>query len=144
MTANTSSGSTASSANETGALSATSVSISLTAKDLPTSLAWYRDVMGFTVVNERMADGALRAAVVQSGVARIFLNQDDGARGWTRVKGEGFALTFNTKDSVDAIASGIKARGGTLDTEPADMPWGARVFRLRDPDGYKLSISAPL
>ena len=144
MTANTSSGSTDSSANETGAVSATSVSISLTAKDLPTSLAWYRDVMGLTVVNERMADGALRAAVVQSGVARIFLNQDDGGRGWTRVKGEGFALTFNTKDSVDAIASGIKARGGTLDTEPADMPWGARVFRLRDPDGYKLSISAPL
>ena len=144
MTANTSSGSTDSSANETGALSATSVSISLTAKDLPTSLAWYRDVMGFTVVNERMADGALRAALVQSGVARIFLNQDDGGRGWTRVKGEGFALTFNTKDSVDAIASRIKACGGMLDTEPADMPWGARVFRLRDPDGYKLSISAPL
>jgi uncharacterized glyoxalase superfamily protein PhnB len=29
-----------------------------------------------------------------------------------------------------------------LETEPADMPWGARVFRLVDPDGYKLSISS--
>ena len=84
MTANTSFGSTDTAANETTAFSATSVSISLTAKDLPSSLAWYRDVLGFAVVNEMVADGALRAAVVQAGAARIILNQDDGGRGWTR------------------------------------------------------------
>ena len=48
---------------------------------------------------------------------------------------------FTTAQSIDAVANGIKQRGGTLATEPADMPWGARVFRLVDPDGYKLVIS---
>jgi hypothetical protein len=28
-----------------------------------------------------------------------------------------------------------------LESEPADA-WGARVFRLRDPDGFKLVISS--
>jgi uncharacterized glyoxalase superfamily protein PhnB len=28
-----------------------------------------------------------------------------------------------------------------LQSEPADMPWGARIFRLVDPDGFKLVIS---
>jgi len=25
--------------------------------------------------------------------------------------------------------------------EPKDMPWGARVFRVVDPDGFKWSVS---
>ena len=31
---------------------------------------------------------------------------------------------------------------GTLVSEPTDMPWGARVFRVQDPDGYRLAISS--
>ncbi len=42
----------------------------------------------------------------------------------------------------DDIAKGIKERGGTLESEPADMPWGARIFRLKDPDGYRFTISS--
>ena len=40
------------------------------------------------------------------------------------------------------VAGVWREHGGVLDTEPADMPWGARVFRLRDPDGFKLTISS--
>jgi len=121
--------------------SATALMSSLTVKDLPRSLAWYRDVVGFTVENEMERDGKLRAVRLAAGAVRILLNQDDGGKGWERVKGEGFSLTFKTTQSIDAIANGIKARGGTLASEPADMPWGVRMFRLVDPDGYKLSIS---
>jgi uncharacterized glyoxalase superfamily protein PhnB len=120
---------------------ATALTASLTVKDLQRSLAWYRDVLGFTVDRMIERDGKLRAVAFQAGAVRILINQDDGARGWERVKGEGFSLMFKTTQSIDAIAAGIKARGGQLATEPADMPWGARVFRLVDPDGYKLSIS---
>jgi hypothetical protein len=38
------------------------------------------------------------------------------------------------------IAHDIKAKGGTLDSEPVDAPWGARYFRMTDPDGFKLAI----
>src|SRR5687767_10887913 len=83
-------------------LDARAVIISLTAKDLGRSLAWYRDVVGFTVEYATERDGKLTSASIRSGAAKIFLNQDDGGRGWERVKGEGFAITFDVGQDVDA------------------------------------------
>ena len=128
---------------EPESLRARTLSLSLTVKDIQKSLAWYCDVVGFTVDRKIERDGKLRSVALIAGEARISINQDDGAKGWDRVKGEGFSLQITTTKSIDAIAMGIKARGGALDSEPADMPWGARMFRLRDPDGYKFGISSP-
>ena len=124
------------------AFEARSLSTSLTVKDLQASLAWYRDVVGFTVSQQHEREGVVRAVSLSAGAVQFLLNQDDGAKGMDRVKGEGFSLMFTTSQDVDAIAKGITERGGTLDSEPADMPWGARVFRLRDPDGFRLVISS--
>ena len=121
-----------------------SVVFSLTAQDLLQSVAWYRDVLGFTVDSVRERDGKPAAASVRSGVATIFLNQDDGGRGWERTKGEGFSITFDTAQNVDAIGARIKSAGWTLAMEPADMPWGVRMLRVVDPDGYRLGIWRPL
>ena len=115
---------------------------SLTVKDLQKSVAWYRDLLGFTVDREIERDGKLRGVALKAGAIRILLNQDDGARGFDRVKGEGFSLQFITTQSVDDIANRIKSHGGSLETEPADMPWGVRAFRVRDPDGFKFAISS--
>jgi uncharacterized glyoxalase superfamily protein PhnB len=73
---------------------------------------------------------------------RILLNQDDGVRGMDRAKGEGFSLQFTTPQDVDGIAARVRARGGVLALEPTDA-WGTRVFRLIDPDGFRLTISSP-
>ena len=115
---------------------------SLTVDDLEESLAWYRDVVGFTVDEEHESDGELVAVSLVAGDVRIVLGQDDGARGWDRQKGEGFSLHFLTAQDVDGIAALIQERGGTLESEPADMPWGARAFRVRDPNGFNLTISS--
>jgi uncharacterized glyoxalase superfamily protein PhnB len=115
---------------------------SLTVKDLQKSLAWYRDALGFTVDREIERDGKLRGVALKAGAIRILLNLDDGAKGFDRVKGEGFSLQFITSQSVDDIADRIKSGGGSLDTEPADMPWGVRSFRVRDPDGFRFAISS--
>ena len=123
---------------------ASALSASLTVKDLQKSRAWYRDVLGFAVDREMEHEGTLRAVAVRAGAVRLLLNQDNGAKGWERTKGEGFSLHLTTSQNVDEIAARIKAAGGTLVTEPADMPWGARAFRLEDPDGYKLSVASPL
>jgi uncharacterized glyoxalase superfamily protein PhnB len=125
-------------------LSATALSPSLTVRDLQTSLAWYRDVMGFEVDREMVRDGVLRAVAMRAGDVRLLLNQDDGAKGPNRVKGTGMSMSLTTRQSVDAVAAHIKAHGGTLVTEPADMPWGQRVFRVVDPDGYAFAVSAPI
>jgi len=121
-----------------------SLQTSLTVKDLQKSVAWYVDVFGFTVDRRIERDGQLRAVAVTAGGVRILLNQDDGAKGWERVKGEGFSLLINTRQDIDGIARRIKDHGGALDLEPTDMPWGARVIRLRDPDGFRWSVSAPV
>ena len=118
------------------------LSASLTVKDLEKSLTWYRDVVGFTVDQKHEREGKLVAVSLKAGDVRLLIGQDDGAKGWDRAKGEGFSLQITTAQNVDELAKHIKESGGTLDMEPTDMPWGARVFRLRDPDGFKLAISS--
>jgi uncharacterized glyoxalase superfamily protein PhnB len=119
-----------------------SVGPSLTVGNLQASLAWYRDVLGFTLEETWEHQGKVAGVSVKAGSVHIVLNQDDWARGRDRVKGEGFRLYFNTSQDVDEIAAGIRARGGKLASEPADMPWGTRSFTLVDPDGFKLTISS--
>jgi lactoylglutathione lyase len=117
--------------------------VSLTVKDLATSLAWYHDVVGLPIERRHEREGKLIAVALTAGSGRILIGQDDGARGWDRIKGEGFSLQITTDQSIDAVAKRIQERGGRLESEPADMPWGARMFRLKDPDGFKITISSP-
>jgi uncharacterized glyoxalase superfamily protein PhnB len=116
---------------------------SLTVRDLAKSVAWYQDVLGFAVGERHQHEGRVVAVSLKAGRVEILLNQDDGAKGWDRQKGEGLSLQFTTMQSVDALAERVKAGGGTLQSEPADMPWGARAFRVADPDGFKLVFSTP-
>lgn len=126
-------------------LHADGLSASLTVRDLATSVAWYRDALGFTVAREMQGeDGTVRAVAVTAGNVRFMLNQDNGAKGTDRVKGQGLSMMITTAQSIDAIAARVRASGGTLVSEPADMPWGARVFRVTDPDGFAFAISSPM
>ena len=117
--------------------------VSLTVNDLQASLHWYVDVVGFTADRRIERDGKLRGVALSAGGARIIINQDDGAKGKERPKGVGLSLQLSTTQDIDALARGISKRGGTLAAEPADMPWGARIFRLQDPDGVTWVISKP-
>ena len=119
-----------------------SLSAFLTATDLQKSLAWYRDVVGFTIEQTWEQDGKIVGAMLVAGDVAINLAQDDGQHGADRVKGQGIRLYLSTVQSVDQIAARIKARGGAIASEPADMPWGTRAFSLVDPDGFKLTISS--
>ena len=123
---------------------AQSLTVSLTVKDLQKSLAWYTEVLGFGVDRKIERDGALRGVTLKAGDVSISINQDDGAKGWDRIKGLGFSLRLSTDQNVDEIAQRIKTSGGKLELEPTDMSWGARLFRVLDPDGFKISISKPV
>jgi uncharacterized glyoxalase superfamily protein PhnB len=123
-------------------LQATTLSASLTVNDLAKSLAWYQDVAGFDIDQKHEREGKLRAVSLKAGDVRLLINQDDGAKGWERAKGEGFSLQLTTKQNVDEIAKRITALGGKLESEPTDMPWGARIFRVKDPDGFTLVIAS--
>jgi uncharacterized glyoxalase superfamily protein PhnB len=124
-----------------GSLHGQSLQASLTVKDLEKSVAWYVEALGFAVSRRIERDGKLRGIALQAGDVRIILNQDDGAKGWERVKGDGMSFQISTRQDVDLIARRITEHGSTLDMEPKDMPWGARAFRVRDPDGFRWAIS---
>ena len=43
-----------------------------------------------------------------------------------------------------ALAKGIQARGGTLESPPEDRAWNYRDFSMTDPDGFKLTFGTPI
>ena len=119
-----------------------SIAPAITVNDLDASLAWYCDVVGFTLGEKFEHEGEVRGASLVAGVARLMLSKEDWAKGRDRVKGQGLRLYMSTNQDVDDVAAAIKARGGELASEPADQPWGARTFDLVDPDGFLLTISS--
>jgi uncharacterized glyoxalase superfamily protein PhnB len=113
---------------------------SFTATDLQRSIAFYRDVLGFVVGDEWRQDGVLAGCEIHAGAVTFMLGQDDFAKGRDRQKGLGTRVWCHTAQDIDRLAAEIKARGGTLDQEPQDMPWGDRVFMITDPDGFHLTF----
>jgi len=118
------------------------LSLSLTVADVAKSTAWYRDVLGFHVDRKMEREGKHVGTVMKAGVVRILLNQDDWKKGKDRKKGEGMSFQITTAQNIDDIAARARKAGAQLATEPADMPWGVRSFRIVDPDGFKIAISS--
>lgn len=123
-------------------LQGTALAASMTVNDLQQSLAWYQDVLGFSVDQKHERDGVLRAVSLKAGDVRIVIGQDDGAKGLNRVKGVAISLQITTTQNIDEIAERVKAAGGVLVADPSDTPWGARMFRITDPDGFLFVISS--
>jgi catechol 2,3-dioxygenase-like lactoylglutathione lyase family enzyme len=112
----------------------------LTVNDLPASIRFYTDVLGF-IVGERWTDNNVLLGVsLKAGVCSLGLSQDDWAKGKNRKKGEGVRLWCETVQDIDALAERIKSEGWTLTQEPKFQPWGMRLLEVDDPDGYHLTI----
>ncbi|HVO11494.1 MAG TPA: VOC family protein [Vicinamibacteria bacterium] len=114
---------------------------SLTVNDIERSLAWYRDVLGFSVGEQHVRDGKLMGVELAAGDVHFWLGQDDWQKGRDRKKGEGFRIYGETRQDVDLLAERVQAAGGTLEQEPHDVPWGGRAFSVVDPDGFRITIS---
>jgi len=119
-----------------------SVTPTYTVSDLDKSIAWYCDGLGF-IVQERWKDGGgkLNGVMLRAGSCTFGLSQDDFTKGRDREKGLGFRIYVDTAQDVDALADRIRAYGGRITMEPTDVPWGARIFAVEDPDGFKISFS---
>lgn len=114
---------------------------SFTVNDVEKSLAWYRDVLGFTVGEHWVREGQLGGVELVAGEVHFWLAQDDWKKGRDRAKGEGFRLYCATRQDVDKLAERIRSAGGTLLEEPHDEPWGGRALAVADPDGFKITVA---
>lgn len=103
--------------------------IELTVADFPASVAWYRDVLGLPLLLHKETEGF---ALFQTGLTRLALKQGQPQPG-------SVLLTFEVKDLAAQVES-LAARGVVLEGPLKVSAEGYRRVRLRDPDGYVLSL----
>ena len=127
----------------TGGFVFTSLTPGFTVNDAVASVAWYTDVLGFSVKERWELEGKFLGAEMTNGTVTLNLGQDDWQKGRDRNKGQGVRMYITTGPDIDGFAAQVKERGATLDSEPTDE-WGVRAFSLTDPDGYKLTFMTPL
>lgn len=115
----------------------------LNVQDIPHSLAFWRDLLGFEVVDSYEWEGRLAWARLQKGQVAVMLNGRGGEPGH-RLSREPYTdavLCFGV-DDVHALVSDLRAKGLQVE-DPEAQEYGLDEIVLRDPDGYDLAFSSP-
>jgi uncharacterized glyoxalase superfamily protein PhnB len=113
--------------------------------DMPTSLAFYRDVMGFEVLQTSPDGPVTHWAMLRNGGMYLMLNtkyefdHERPAVPDTSSGHEDVALYFMCADADEAYRE-LKAKGWPHVNEPSTAPYGMRQVYLRDPDGFSLCL----
>jgi catechol 2,3-dioxygenase-like lactoylglutathione lyase family enzyme len=112
--------------------------------DMPTSVRFYRDVLGFDIVQTSPRDGdQFDWGLLRLDNAEVMLNtayeQDDrpAAPDDKRVAGHGDTCLYFGCPDVDAVYRHLRSSGVDVQ-EPTVAPYGMKQLYVRDPDGYGL------
>lgn len=116
--------------------------------DMPASLCFYRDVLGFEAVSDVPADGRCDWVLLKLHESELMLNTayeaDDrpAAPDPARVSAHGdTALFFGCADVDEAYAT-LKAVG--VATKPPNVTgYGMKQLYFKDPDGYEICLQHP-
>lgn len=108
----------------------------LVVRDVMASVAYYRDVLGFSV--EFTFGEPTFYAGVRRGQVSLHLH---GAEKAPRPPGQGSVYVF--VDEVDPYFAHITARGARFEEAPANRPYGLRDFAALDLDGNRLVFASP-
>jgi catechol 2,3-dioxygenase-like lactoylglutathione lyase family enzyme len=117
--------------------------------DMPTSLAFYRDVLGFEVISDTPQDGRCDWVWLKSGESELMLNTADEAEArpqspdLTRVAAHADTTLYFGCDDVDAACADLRARGIAA-REPLVTDYGMKQVYLKDPDGYEICLQQPV
>ncbi len=126
------------------ALNASELSPNLTVNDIQKSIKFYTEGLGMEIVHKMEDGGKLQYVVMRGGTATIGVGQDDFAKGKDRKKGVGLRLWITTSQDISALAARATAAGIKLDEGPKALPWGPMAFAATDPDGFKVTVCAPM
>ena len=122
----------------------TDVTPNLIVSDIDRSAAFYRDLLGFSVVTTVPEQGPFVFVWLQRGAVSVFLNARAAAEAdlalWAG-RSAGALSMFMTVEA-DSIAEGIDALFGAIESKVTvimplkDQFYGMREFGILDPDGY--------
>ena len=116
--------------------------------DMRRSVAWYRDVLGFEVLQTHEPDGHLHWAMLKLGDALLMLNSkyDDDEQLSARpshVEGHGdLTLYFDCPNVVEAYEH-LLSKGCDI-TAPVTRFYGMKQVTVVDPDGFELCFQQPI
>jgi catechol 2,3-dioxygenase-like lactoylglutathione lyase family enzyme len=117
--------------------------------DMPTSLAFYRDLLGFEVVQDSgQGDNSGWVMLRLNGIYLMLNTQfEDEYRPATADPARTAAhddtcLYFSSAD-VNAVYRYLKDLGVEIN-EPNNAPYGMRQLYLHDPDGFNLCFQQPV
>jgi uncharacterized glyoxalase superfamily protein PhnB len=127
----------------TAQFAATHTAIGITASDLPKSIRFYTEGLGFEITRTNETDGVMNFAAMKAGAAEFAIGRDNFAKGKDRVKGVGMRIWIHTSEDLTTIANRVKAAGFAVEADPAPLPWGPMAFQVSDPDGIALTITNP-
>ena len=105
-------------------------------RNLNRSLRFYRDLLGFSVIEvQRPFYARLKSPRGRSTIALHLL----GPKERFQARSEGTRLYFETRRLDEEYARLVRA-GVKFTQAPQEMPWGWRHVYLCDPDGHELSL----
>jgi glyoxylase I family protein len=113
--------------------------------DMPTSLKFYRDVLGFEVIatNDDDAGDNVDWCYLRLGKTELMLNgmyeaeDRPPAPDKARIKAHADTCLYFGCPDVDAAYRHLRAKGLDVE-EPTVAPYGMKQLYLLDPDGYNL------
>ena len=108
------------------------------AADVQRALGFYREMLGFKLVDEFRHEGIPVYARLRApgGDGTIALHL---AGPGTPLASDGVRLYFEIRE-VDEFCRKLQAKGFYITQMPRMMPWGWRHAYLNDPDGHEISI----
>lgn len=124
----------------------TELRVALTVKDFDQAVAFYRDALGLTQL-EDWSSASGRVILLEAGRATLELL--DGAQAATvdeieageRVSGA-VRIALEVVDSDDTARRLVEAGAGQV-APPVLTPWGDRNVRVEAPDGMQLTLFSP-
>jgi catechol 2,3-dioxygenase-like lactoylglutathione lyase family enzyme len=114
----------------------------LSVTDLERTIAFYRDELGFAVVNSLGSPDPVWCMLRRDSVSLMFNQPPECSEATSPRRAKDFQIFYFYPEDVRALHAGWKVRGLPVsDLRVTD--YGMREFELRDPDGYWLWFGEP-
>jgi len=122
------------------------VTPNLVVADLDRSLAFYRDVLGFTLVTTVPDQAPFAFAWLRRDTVSVFLNSEASAAKKTSAGTNMLFIDVEAPDRASGVDGLFASVGGRA---PLVMPltdqfYGMREFTIEDPDGYAITFAQRL